>query len=1328
MTTDLNYHKCLDEWGGEKMENNNHDLNEQFDREVFPTELIEIALRRREVFYPFYLLDFYENQFKSSDEISGICELISNDCRRPLTEENNRIDWLNDILRTPNLYELFVNKFDISSLKPSLEFDLVGMTKKLLNKKYVDLQPYEQYSIKRLNRLILEKKYEGKIPRVQDWKKVLINGLPEIEENVIGPYEELRDAEMKMRKEGRKNLFTQSRENFQKSMEGLPEKGKKNPFLLIKQMYENFSKKETDSAYKLCKDNYEKGKKTLFEKAKPKTNYGLVGLALSGGGIRSATFNLGVLQVLAERDVLKHVDYLSTVSGGGYIGSCLSSVLNSRETGPERDKFPFRHEKGKPEPAAFKHLRNHGNYIAPKGIIDWIKIPALFVRGVLINLLLLLPYVMAAVLITLLFYGKPLRDVKQNTCYIITGSSIEKLKSEGVPDNVVEQLKGKVFTNKEALNALLTEISSKDKNVAPFVPLVEKHIKTRNFSWDWKAMYRQSRLTYWGGIVYVSYVFLFFLIQYFFYRNIKSRTGWDKTFGVGLLLVFLCALIESIVTALSYYLTSDKEWIKPGITAAISFVPVLFAGKAAENVSKWRGKLTLWLLGMLGPFILFLLYLMLCKCMLSECISEKIFFVAALGIFVLTWILADINRTSFHNFYRDQLSKAYLFPIKGKKSTTQPNDEQKLYDEQKLSDLNGAGAKSPYHLINAALNLPGSKDVNLRDRNADFFIFSKHFCGGMKTGYCNTADMEKADSHLNLGTAMAISGAAAAPNMGTTTIKPLVFIMALLNIRLGYWLPNPCKVSEDGVIPHLRFKRCSPFSGVGPGYLFRELIGCLDEKSNYVNISDGGHIENLGIYELLRRKCKYIIACDAEADADLTFGGLAKLIRYARTDLSIDIEIDLDGLRKGENGFSKKHCAMGKIFYGGGETGYLLYIKSSLTGDENEYIREYRSKNNDFPHESTGDQFFDEAQFEAYRALGYHIADKLDGWEVLKTGKKQAKIDNWCVECETEHERIRNTINQEKNLDEWFNYLDTALLPQCQMEDAFFELQVQLSKIEKMYQDPDIAVYAYQVYPELQKKREASDTLAKMGVQPTDQGGNQGSLISVGGISIEEERFRKIFHFCNQQMQLMVNVFIARKLKKPYYRDHHVNRGWMNLFRRWAEAPLFRCSWAVSIGTYSLDFQMFCEDVLSLYRMVRCRPGSADELTQQELVYFTDEKQGNYRFFNEDKKLLPQYSIWIAEMSVCNRNNVLANESFPVGFVIVESKKTDSQDSGMAIVYYHIRGYYRQMKLLEKMIQGMIHAMRVNNEPICVVFKDDEDRRRYSYFFERYGINGWSSK
>lgn len=717
----------------------------------------------------------------------------------------------------------------------------------------------------------------------------------------------------------------------------------------------------------------------------PSTNLGLVGLALSGGGIRSATFNLGVLQVLSERGVLKHVDYLSTVSGGGYIGSCLSSVLNNPKTGPEKEKFPFRHQKGKPEPQAFKHLRNYGNYIAPNGIIDWLKMPAFFLRGAIINLLLLLPYILLAVSLTLFFYGDKLREIDKNSFYAIPESSLEKLKSDGVHPLILESLKDTEFIKKEDVLGLISQLSD-GKQIAWHKSTVLEHVKKFNPNWNWKTFYKWTPYI---SSLFVLYCVLFIIIQAFFQKELSWRAKYGNTFGIGLLVVFVCAIIESSLMVLSYYRILDIGEIGDSKTIAaaiISFIPVLFAGKAAGQSSKLRGKLTLYLLGALGPFLVFVIYLMICTWILESIPPQpsfpyvKIIF-SAFAVFVFTRVFTDINIVSFHGFYRDQLSKAYLFLTNEKGNMVQSNDKQKL------SDLNSENTKAPYHLINVALNLQGSDDLNLHERNADYFILSKHFCGGILTGFCKTQDMEKVDSHVNLGTAMAISGAAAAPNMGTATIKPLVFLMTLLNIRLGYWLPNPVKLlrKNNKVIHGFQYWRYSPFSGVGPIYLLKELFGLINEKSAYVNVSDGGHIENLGIYELLRRRCKYIIACDAEADPNMHFEGLAKLIRYARIDLSIDIDIDLDALRKGEDGLSNKHCAFGTIRYGGNETGYLLYIKSSLSGDENEYIREYRSENEDFPHESTGDQFFDEAQFEAYRALGYHIADKMEGWDVFET-------------------------------------------------------------------------------------------------------------------------------------------------------------------------------------------------------------------------------------------------------------------------------------------------------------------------------------------------------
>jgi len=154
-----------------------------------------------------------------------------------------------------------------------------------------------------------------------------------------------------------------------------------------------------------------------------------------------------------------------------------------------------------------------------------------------------------------------------------------------------------------------------------------------------------------------------------------------------------------------------------------------------------------------------------------------------------------------------------------------------------------------------------------------------------------------------------------------------------------------------------------------------------------VYLTDGGHIENLGIYELLRRRCRVIIAVDAEADRQMAFGSFNTLERYALIDLGIRIDlpwqqITNESLSTGkeidETGDAEKHhgphCAIGEIKYPSGRKGILIYIKASLTGDENDYIFDYKKRHDDFPHETTLEQMFTEEQFEAYRALGFHAA------------------------------------------------------------------------------------------------------------------------------------------------------------------------------------------------------------------------------------------------------------------------------------------------------------------------------------------------------------------
>ena len=185
-------------------------------------------------------------------------------------------------------------------------------------------------------------------------------------------------------------------------------------------------------------------------------------------------------------------------------------------------------------------------------------------------------------------------------------------------------------------------------------------------------------------------------------------------------------------------------------------------------------------------------------------------------------------------------------------------------------------------MINTALNVPGSTFANRRGRNADFFVFSRLYIGSEATGYVDTELAEAIVDGLNIGTAMAISGAAAAPNMGMASIRPLSPTIALLNVRLGRWIRHPedialrrATLKGEGErqfwrIPRPRYLLYEAFSKTGVSVEQLD-AKALRKRHGFVFLTDGGHIDNLGVYELLRRRCKLIIAIDGEADPDFDF-------------------------------------------------------------------------------------------------------------------------------------------------------------------------------------------------------------------------------------------------------------------------------------------------------------------------------------------------------------------------------------------------------------------------------------------------------------------------
>jgi hypothetical protein len=223
---------------------------------------------------------------------------------------------------------------------------------------------------------------------------------------------------------------------------------------------------------------------------------------------------------------------------------------------------------------------------------------------------------------------------------------------------------------------------------------------------------------------------------------------------------------------------------------------------------------------------------------------------------------------------------------------------------------------------------------------------------------------------LTLGTAAAISGAAASPNMGYYTSSAAVsFLMALFNIRLGWWLGNTGRRGDKTY--NLATPRFSP------SLFFAEAFGITNDTNPHIYLSDGGHFENLGIYEMVLRRCKLIVVCDASADPHFTFSDLGNAVHKIRVDMGISIEFKKE--RRPKKG---GYITIAEIKYSQAdgaevEDGTLIYIKPTLDESESIDIVNYQSTNTDFPHESTSDQMFNETQFESYRSLGFYMINTI---------------------------------------------------------------------------------------------------------------------------------------------------------------------------------------------------------------------------------------------------------------------------------------------------------------------------------------------------------------
>jgi GNAT superfamily N-acetyltransferase len=544
----------------------------------------------------------------------------------------------------------------------------------------------------------------------------------------------------------------------------------------------------------------------------------------------------------------------------------------------------------------------------------------------------------------------------------------------------------------------------------------------------------------------------------------------------------------------------------------------------------------------------------------------------------------------------------------------------------------------PLPLINTALNLVSGGELAWQDRKADSFVLTPLYCGSRSTGYRDLPDPKQdPDPVLTLGRAVAISGAAADPNMGTSQSLPQTILMTVFNARLGRWLQNP--------------RWFQPWRGSGPstgGLLFRELFGLTDETSKFVHLSDGGHFENLGAYELVRRRCRYVVVCDAGQDGRFAFQDLAGLIRKCRTDFGVRIDLDIGPIRpQTPTGLSRWHCAVGSIHYEEVEPntppGLLVYIKTSLTGDEAPDVQNYASLNSEFPHETTVDQFFDESQFESYRSLGYHIAVDVFGEAVARIEAAPRPPHS--------HDTLERTLRLEADtlaayaqdarfacnrrwaeLDEHVACLKGAEKLEDFVSPTFYECRAQilarapqsfprptapydeldcdeLQRLQDQLRDtanwywewenrslfsevrrrwfpppPDIEINykaSVEAFSNLHATIRSDPHLIKLSMELYPELEFERRPAPVPRVSSEAEKSAEL-HAINQILIAMEQAWLGVRLDG--YPEHPMNRGYLNVFRRCCGSRTIHRHWPTVRGSLNQEFVRFCERELRLPR------------------------------------------------------------------------------------------------------------------------------------------------
>jgi hypothetical protein len=781
-------------------------------------------------------------------------------------------------------------------------------------------------------------------------------------------------------------------------------------------------------------------RKSIKSKRDRKEDEPWFGLALSGGGIRSATFCLGILQSMASNGVLKYFDFMSSVSGGGYTAASLEWWwYRNVSYGTSAADFPYGSALESPtgkESPNLGFLRWHASYLAPGGGISiWSGI-AVLLRTLFLSLFVWLPlaiFVFLALLaipkiaislwglitahtwrlppVTEWTVGLPYFGTQvPNFAYIASWGAILIFgafvfcafglawASILVPPETIEN---RVDRFRRARRCAVIGLAT--AGLGGFLIFKLNDFGVSDLDPLSKTVFIISAVSLVVGVISL----LLAGLQAFRKLEFGANYALRRLFDLNASKAFTWFIVCGILTTLPIVQQFVREYISHasgtllGISSLISGISAGLYGhfvQAQRVAPRYAFRLAATVAAGIFLYSMILLsYTAACVLLdgknfgISPANIEQLWeiYPAVVVFSILFGASSNLNHLGLHRFYRDRLMEAFL-PTNPKNVADKPE----YTDADRVSitsfwDDSGTGPNDrPYLLVNTNAILINDSDPELALRGGDSFILSPLFVGSKATGWSATSDHIARHGPLTLASAMAASGAAANANAayigsGITRDRLISVVMTLLNMRLGVWLNAPKATAHT---PNY-------FS---PGFKYGVLGGGYKSESDFVELTDGGHFDNLGVYELIRRRVDVIVALDSEEDPSTAMSALGSMCQRVQDDFDVTIEIgdladkivpggDL-GYPPGSK-FSGKSFFVAKIFYpklaapysiddeglkdAAEKLGTFVYIKSNMIKGLSFPVKGYKAKNPDFPNQSTMDQFFEPAQFEAYRELGY---------------------------------------------------------------------------------------------------------------------------------------------------------------------------------------------------------------------------------------------------------------------------------------------------------------------------------------------------------------------